>query len=115
MPAHQYYIKYLSILYTKRAAVTDTNYGVMNRAALVNAMQNVPNVAGGDRLLLLYLALDEEFYTISTVLMESGASGLSTNPTNVVKNQQVSESKSAKCQLGSGRYTNNKRSRIHQV
>jgi glycosyltransferase involved in cell wall biosynthesis len=95
MPAHQRYIKYISTIYTEQAAVTDINYGVMDRRALVDAMQDVPNIAGWDHVLLARLALDGEFYTIPTVLMESGASGLSANPNNVIKTQQVRESKSA--------------------
>lgn len=95
MPAYQRYIKYISTIYTEQVAVTDINYGVMNREVLVDAMQDMPNIAGWDHVLLSRLALDGEFYTIPTVLMESGASGLSANPTNVIKTQQVSESKSA--------------------
>jgi glycosyltransferase involved in cell wall biosynthesis len=95
MPAYRRYIKYISTIYTEQAAVTDINYGVMNRSALVAAMQDVPNIAGWDHILIARLALDGEFYTIPTVMMESGASGLSNNHANVIKTQQVSESKSA--------------------
>ena len=95
MPAYQRYIRYISTIYTEQAAVTDINYGVMKRSALVAAMQDVPNIAGWDHILIARLALDGEFYSIPTVLMESGASGLSTNHANVIKTQQVSESKSA--------------------
>jgi glycosyltransferase involved in cell wall biosynthesis len=95
MPAYRRYIKYISTIYTEQAAVTDINYGVMKRQVLVDAMQEMPNIPGWDHVLLSRLALTGEFYTIPTVLMESGASGLSANPTNVIKTQQVSESKSA--------------------
>jgi glycosyltransferase involved in cell wall biosynthesis len=95
LPADRRYIKYISTIYTEQAAVTDINYGVMKRSALVAAMQDVPNIAGWDHILIARLALDGEFYTIPSVMMESGASGLSTNHANVIKTQQVSESKSA--------------------
>ncbi len=95
MPAYQRYIKYISTIYTEQAAVTDINYGVVNREALVTAMRDVPNIAGWDHVLLARLALDGEFYTIPTVMMESGASGMSVNHVNVIKTQLVSESKSA--------------------
>jgi glycosyltransferase involved in cell wall biosynthesis len=95
MPPYRRYIKYVSTIYTEQAAVTDINYGVMNRQALVTAMQDIPNIAGWDHVLLSRLALEGEFYTIPIVLMESGASGLSANPNNVIRTQQVSESKSA--------------------
>jgi glycosyltransferase involved in cell wall biosynthesis len=94
MPASQRYITYISTIYTKQAAVTDINYGVMKRSALVAAMQDVPNIAGWDHILIARLALDGEFYTIPTIMMESGASGLSANHANVIKTQQIRESKS---------------------
>jgi glycosyltransferase involved in cell wall biosynthesis len=95
MSACQRYIKYISTIYTEQAAITDINYGVMKRSALVAAMQGMPNIAGWDHVLIARLALDGEFYTIPTVMMESGASGLSANHANVIKTQQVSEKKSA--------------------
>ena len=95
MPADRRYIKYISTIYTEQAAVTDINYGVIKREALVAAMRNVPNIAGWDHILLARLALDGEFYTIPTVLMESGASGLSASHANVLKTQLVRDSRSA--------------------
>jgi glycosyltransferase involved in cell wall biosynthesis len=89
LPAYQRYIKYISTIYTEQVAVTDINYGVMRRDILLNAMRDVPNIAGWDHILLARLALDGEFYTIPTELMESGVSGLSASNANVVKAQQI--------------------------
>jgi glycosyltransferase involved in cell wall biosynthesis len=95
LPAYQRYIKYISTIYTQQAAVTDINYGVMRRDCLLAAMQDVPNVAGWDHLLLARLALDGEFYTIPTELMESAIAGLSANSANVVKAHKIQGSLSA--------------------
>jgi glycosyltransferase involved in cell wall biosynthesis len=95
MRPYRRYIQYISTIYTEQAAITDINYGVMKRTELVTAMQDTPNIPGWDHVLLSRLALSGEFYTIPTVLMESAPAGLSANPNNVVKTQQVSDSKSA--------------------
>lgn len=89
LPAYKRYIKYISTIYTEQVAVTDINYGVMRRDMMVKAMQDVPNIAGWDHILLARLALDGEFYTIPTELMESGVSGLSVSNVNVIKAQQI--------------------------
>jgi glycosyltransferase involved in cell wall biosynthesis len=89
LSAYQRYIKYISTIYTEQAAVTDINYGVMRRDILQKAMGDVPNISGWDHILLARLALDGEFYTIPTELMESGISGLSSSNINVIKAQQL--------------------------
>lgn len=95
LPAYKRYIKYISTIYTEQAAITDINYGIMRRDALVKAIAEVPNIQGWDHILLGHLALDGEFYTVPTVLMESGASGLSSNQANVVKAHLIQGSTSA--------------------
>lgn len=89
LPAYKRYIKYISTIYTEQAAVTDINYGVMKRNALADAMRDVPNIAGWDHILIARLALDGEFYTIPTVLMESEVGGLSATNANVTKAQKI--------------------------
>ncbi len=95
LPAYRRYIKYISTIYTQQAAITDINYGVMRRDILVKAIADVPNIQGWDHILLGHLALDGEFYTIPTVLMESGADGLSSSQENVVKAHSIQGSRSA--------------------
>jgi glycosyltransferase involved in cell wall biosynthesis len=95
LPAYRRYIKYISTIYTEQAAITDINYGVMRRDVLLKAMRDVPNIQGWDHILLGHLALDGEFYTIPTVLMQSGADGLSSSQANVVKAHSIQGSQSA--------------------
>lgn len=89
LPTYRRYIKYISTIYTEQAAVTDINYGVMRRDILTSVMRDVPNIAGWDHILIARLALDGEFYTIPTVLMESEVGGLSTANANVAKAQKI--------------------------
>ncbi len=89
LPAYQRYIKYISTIYTEQVAVTDINYGIMRRNILLNAMRDVPNIAGWDHILLGRLTLEGEFYTIPIELMESGVAGLSASSNNVIKAQQI--------------------------
>jgi glycosyltransferase involved in cell wall biosynthesis len=94
LPAYQRYIKYISTIYTEQVAVTDINYGIMRREILLNAMRDVPNVAGWDHILLGRLTLEGEFYTIPMELMESAIAGLSASSNNVIKAQQIQGSQS---------------------
>ena len=89
LPAYQRYIKYISTIYTEQVAVTDINYGVMRRDIMQAAMRDVPNIAGWDHILLARLALEGEFYTIPTELMESAVSGISVSNANVIKAQKI--------------------------
>ena len=89
LPAYRRYIKYISTIYTDQAAVTDINYGIVRRDIMQKAMQDVPNIAGWDHILLARLALEGEFYTIPTELMESAVSGISVSNANVMKAQQI--------------------------
>jgi glycosyltransferase involved in cell wall biosynthesis len=89
LPAYRRYIKYISTIYTDQVGVTDINYGVMKRDLLLSAMRTVPNIAGWDHILLARLALDGEFYTIPSELMESRLSGISVSNANVIKAQQI--------------------------
>jgi glycosyltransferase involved in cell wall biosynthesis len=89
LPPYQRYIKYISTIYTEQVAVTDINYGIMRREIFQQAMREVPNIAGWDHILLARLALEGEFYTIPTELMESRVSGISVSNANVIKAQQI--------------------------
>lgn len=89
LPAYRRYIKYITTIYTDQAAVTDINYGIMRRDILLQAMRDVPNIAGWDHILLARLALDGEFYTIPSELMESGVAGISASSASVIKSLQI--------------------------
>jgi glycosyltransferase involved in cell wall biosynthesis len=89
LSARDRYIKYISTIFTTQAAVGDIIYGIMKREALLNAVQNQPNIIGWDHLPLAYLALQGEFYTVPRELMGSSNAGASSTIEKTAKSQLI--------------------------
>jgi glycosyltransferase involved in cell wall biosynthesis len=96
MLARDRYVKYISTIFTKQAAVGDVLYGVMNREILLNAMSEQLNIIAWDHTLLARLAFKGEFYTIPRKLMSAAEAGLSSTIENTAKAQLISGSLSEK-------------------
>jgi glycosyltransferase involved in cell wall biosynthesis len=95
-PVHDRYIKYISTIFTKQAAVGDVLYGVMKREVLANVMSNQINIIAWDHVLLARLALQGEFYTIPRQLMSASEGGISSTDAKTAKAQLIEGSLSEK-------------------
>jgi glycosyltransferase involved in cell wall biosynthesis len=96
VPVHDRYIKYISTIFTKQAAVGDVLYGVMKREVLANVMSNQINIIAWDHVLLAHLALKGEFYTIPRQLMSASEGGISSTDAKTAKAQLIEGSRSEK-------------------
>ncbi len=76
LSASQRYKRYISTIFTEQAAIGDLIYGLMQRDALSRAMTAI-RVVPWDHILLARLALEGEFYTIPSALMQSRPGGMS--------------------------------------
>lgn len=90
------YIKYISTIFTKQAAIGDVLYGVMKRDVLLNAMRSQVNIIAWDHVLLARLALAGEFYTIPRELMSASEGGMSVTDAKTAKAQLIEGSLSEK-------------------
>jgi glycosyltransferase involved in cell wall biosynthesis len=96
LSARDRYVQYISTIFTTQAAVGDIIYGIMKREALLDAVQNQPNIIGWDHLPLAYLALHGEFYTVPRELMGSSNAGASSTIEKTAQSQLIEGSLSEK-------------------
>jgi glycosyltransferase involved in cell wall biosynthesis len=96
MPARDRYIKYISTIFTAQAAIGDVLYGLIDHTALAAALAHQPNIIGWDHVMLAYLALEGEFYTIPQVLMSASEVGISASLEQTARAQLIPDSVSAK-------------------
>jgi glycosyltransferase involved in cell wall biosynthesis len=96
LAARDRYVKYVSTIFTKQAAIGDVLYGLIKRESLHKAMQNRVNIIAWDHPLLADLALDGEFYTIPLELMSASDCGISADLGQTAKAQLIAGSLSEK-------------------
>ncbi len=90
------YIKYISTIFTKQAAVGDVLYGVMKRKILASVMSSQVNIIAWDHVLLAHLALKGGFCTIPRQLMSASGGGMSSTDAQTAKAQLIEGSRSEK-------------------